>query len=75
MNNILETSILARPYEQRYDMLRDIESEETRSPKDGVYEDWGKEKLGMVEEGERCKADQLREKVMVRLVRGQDEPL
>jgi len=56
-------------------MLRDIESEETRGPEDGVDEDWGKEKLGMVEEGECCKADQLREKIVVYLVRGKDEPL
>jgi len=34
-------------------MLRDIESKETRGPKDGVDEDWGKEKLSMVEKRER----------------------
>lgn len=56
-------------------MLRDIESEETRSPEDSVDEDWGKEQLGMMEKGKCCEADQLREMIMIHLIRGQDEPL
>jgi len=56
-------------------MLRDIESEETRSPEDGVNEYWGEEKLGMVEKGECCKTDQLRESGITHLMRGPDEPL
>lgn len=56
-------------------MLRDIESEETRSPEDGVDEDWGKEQLSMVEKGECCKSDQLRSRETIPLVRGQAEPL
>ena len=47
-------------------MLRDIESEETRSPKDSVDEDWGKEKLGMMEKGKCCATDQLRGTILIR---------
>lgn len=35
-------------------MLGDVEAEETCNPEDGVYEGWGEEELGVVQERECC---------------------